>query len=122
MEIKLRALAFPKIPYFFVSVALDVLAAGLGVLGGAENAMLAVKSKRGVESFVRKSVDKLAEWRDVDEPELAPIDAANRAGVRGPWRSDAYAEDEREALGRSPAGRYPAPTYHTGGLPLRENW
>jgi hypothetical protein len=118
MEIKLRMPRFPRIPYFVLSVALDVLAAGLGVLGGAENAMLAVKSKRGVEAFVRQSAGKLAEWRGNAEPELAPIDAHDLAEERGSWTSR-YAQGDPG--NRYPAARYGS-AYERSGLPFPERW
>ena len=113
MEINLR---MPRLPYFVLSVALDVLAAGLGVLGGAENAMLAVKSKRGVEAFVRRSAQKLAEWRGNAEPELAPVDEHELADERGSWTTR-YAPGD--SGNRYPAARY-GTAYERSGLPFTE--
>ena len=114
MEINLR---MPRLPYFVLSVALDVLAAGLGVLGGAENAMLAVKSKRGVEAFVRRSAQKLAEWRGTAQPELAPIDDQDTE-ERGAWTTSRYSHGGSDP-GRFPASRY---GYERSGLPFTERW
>ena len=105
MEINLHLPKLPEVPYFVLSVALDVLAAGLGVLGGAENAMLAVKSKRGVEAFVRRSADKLAEWRGNAQPELAPIDERDTARSEAPGAPAAtrMAVPTRPTVTRPPA-------------------
>jgi hypothetical protein len=114
MKIPLRR---PKLPYFFVSVALDVLAAGLGVLGGAENAMLAVKSKRGVESFVRKSAERLAEWRANDQRELAPIGEDDTAEERSRWNASRFSTGGLDRF----SGGFHASGYERSGLPI-ERW
>jgi len=120
MENHLRMPRLPRVPYFLLSVVFDVLAAGLGVLGGAENAMLAVRSKRGVEAFVRRSAAKLAEWRGTAEPELAPIDDRDSAEERGA-RMSRYSDGGTDPSFRYPAGRY-ASSYERSGLPFSERW
>jgi len=116
MEINLRIPRVPRVPYFLVSVALDVLAAGLGVLGGAENAMLAVKSKRGVESFVRKSAERIAGWAGTDRPELAPF-GDDETDERARWNASRYSH----GADRFPGG-YSAPGFERSGLPFPDRW
>ena len=120
MEINLHLPKLPKVPYFVLSVALDVLAAGLGVLGGAENAMLAVRSKRGIESFVRTSAEKLAEWRGNAQPELAPIEERD-IEERGSWAANRVWRGGADPAGRFPGGPY-ASAYERSGLPHTERW
>jgi hypothetical protein len=118
MEINLRVPKVPRVPYFLVSVMLDVLAAGIGVLAGAENAMLAVKSKRGVESFVRKSAERIAGWVGSDQPELAPFGDDDTAEERGRWNASRYTHGGAD---RFPGG-FHASGYERSGLPFPDRW
>ncbi len=49
--------------YVHVSLGLDVLCAGVGVLSGPQNALLAVAGKRTVEAALHRSLDVVREWR-----------------------------------------------------------
>jgi hypothetical protein len=52
-----------KLKYQHVSIALDVLTAGVGALGGPVNAMTAVAGKRGIESAISHSIRAVQKWR-----------------------------------------------------------
>src|SRR6516162_4259151 len=52
-----------KLKYQHVSIALDVLTAGVGALGGPVNAMTAVAGKRGIESAMAYSIRTVQKWR-----------------------------------------------------------
>ena len=62
-----------KLKYQHVSIALDVLTAGVGALGGPVNAMTAVAGKRGIESAMAYSIRTVQKWRAERElPALEP--------------------------------------------------
>ena len=128
MEIDIRwpRVRWPKVKYFHVSVALDIVAAGLGVLGGAANAMLAVQSKRGIETFVRKSTSKVQEWRGAEKPELASVDDyETESEPQSYWAAPPPSAYEYEppsgnaTTGRSAAGHGPSEYRDHRGVPLR---
>jgi hypothetical protein len=60
------------IRYDHVSIALDIAAAGIGALGGPLNAMTAVIGKRGLESALRHSARRIADWRNPSLRQPAP--------------------------------------------------
>jgi hypothetical protein len=56
--------------YVHFSLGLDVLCAGVGVVSGPQNALLAVAGKRTVEGAIRRSLEVIQEWRANREIEL----------------------------------------------------
>jgi hypothetical protein len=85
------------IRYDHVSIALDLAAAGIGALGGPLNAMTAVIGQRGLESALRHSARRIADWRNpsLRQPASAPEIISPSGPEKEPGESRGFAIHRR---------------------------